>query len=103
MKVDGCIDGMIQSGKEIKNASIETIKFILSKGADPNLPDNDGLTAFTPSMLIIFFRYFIKFFLYFGHRISPHIIKNTIVILPYLFTIFYTIFKIYYSHESNWK
>lgn len=43
--VDGCIDGMIQSGEKIENASIETIKFILSKGADPNLPDKNGLTA----------------------------------------------------------
>ncbi len=43
--VDGCIDGMIQSGEEIENDSIETINFILSKGADPNLPDNNGLTA----------------------------------------------------------
>lgn len=45
MIVDGCIDGMIQSGENIENASIETIKFLLSKGADPNLADNRGLSA----------------------------------------------------------
>lgn len=37
-------EGMAQTGREIDNDSIETIKFILSKGADPNLPDNKGMT-----------------------------------------------------------